>query len=87
MPGREAIYADASPITHVSPDDSPTFFYHGRRDMVVEIEQSLDMAAALEQAGVYTEVDEQPWGHTLTFVFDDASLQRASDFLRRRLEG
>ncbi|CAN5799438.1 hypothetical protein BH11MYX3_BH11MYX3_29920 [soil metagenome] len=45
-------YATASPITHVSPDAPPFLFLHGRDDLIVPVEQSRDMQAALAANGV-----------------------------------
>ncbi len=44
--------ADASPITHVSPDDPPMLLLHGRNDTWVPLEQSEQLARKLTQAGV-----------------------------------
>lgn len=48
----EQRYTIASPITHVSPASPPFLFLHGRDDLIVPIEQSRDMKAALERNGV-----------------------------------
>lgn len=85
--GRQAQYADASPIVHVSRGDAPTYLYHGKRDGLVEVEQSLDMAAALEKAGVPVVMDVQPFGHVLTFFMDREVMQGAVAFLREKLGG
>ena len=45
-------YTIASPITHVSPASPPFLFLHGRNDLIVPIEQSRDMKAALVRDGV-----------------------------------
>lgn len=45
-------YTSASPITHVSPTSPPFLFLHGTGDLIVPIEQSRDMQAALEASGV-----------------------------------
>jgi dipeptidyl aminopeptidase/acylaminoacyl peptidase len=42
----------ASPLEHVSRDDSPTFLVHGSDDRWVPFEQSQRMAVSLSQAGV-----------------------------------
>lgn len=43
---------EASPITHVTPDDPPFFLIHGDTDDVVPIAQSEAIAEALRAAGV-----------------------------------
>ena len=45
-------YTIASPITHVSATSPPFLFLHGRDDLIVPIEQSRDMKAALVRSGV-----------------------------------
>ena len=42
----------ASPLEHVSPDDSPTLLAHGSDDRWVPLDQSQRMAKSLSQAGV-----------------------------------
>jgi acetyl esterase/lipase len=46
------LYAEASPLTHVSADAPPFLLMHGDADPVVPFEQSEVMEAALRQAGV-----------------------------------
>lgn len=45
-------YTIASPITHVSAASPPFLFLHGNSDLIVPIEQSRDMKAALQASGV-----------------------------------
>jgi acetyl esterase/lipase len=45
-------YRNASPITHVTPDDPPTLMLHGDADVVVPLDQSERMEKALSAAGV-----------------------------------
>lgn len=46
------LYRDASPVTHVTPDDAPTLLFHGDEDVVVPIKQSEIFEEALKKAGV-----------------------------------
>lgn len=46
------LYAEASPVSHVSPDDPPFLLVHGDEDRVVPYQQSEIMEAALRNAGV-----------------------------------
>jgi dipeptidyl aminopeptidase/acylaminoacyl peptidase len=46
------VWKEASPITHVSSDDAPTFILHGDKDPLVPVEQSQRIAEALRKAGV-----------------------------------
>ncbi|MGB1581807.1 MAG: alpha/beta hydrolase, partial [Nevskiales bacterium] len=78
-------YADASPMTKVSADDAPAFLYHGKRDGLVEVEQSYNMAAALQAAGVPVVMREEPFGHALTYLFDSDSFAAALAFLNQYL--
>jgi dipeptidyl aminopeptidase/acylaminoacyl peptidase len=45
-------YADASPITHVTPDAPPFLLVHGTTDWLVPYAQSEQLHAALTAAGV-----------------------------------
>lgn len=81
-----ALYARASPITHVSAGDAPTFIYQGTWDALVPAAMARDMKAALDAAGVPAElflVSGQ--GHITLFLLNDDSVRAAIDFLDRRL--
>jgi len=52
-PGRWAL---ASPQTHVSGNEPPFLFIHAEHDLIVQVEQSQQMAAALQDAGVSAEL-------------------------------
>lgn len=81
-----AAWADASPLTHVSPDDPPTMLYHGRLDRLVEVEQSERLAAALADKGVDHELRTPALaGHITAFLFDGGSFEQALDFFDRHL--
>lgn len=45
-------FRDASPIFQVSASSRPTLIFHGRTDTTVPVQQSVDLKAALEAAGV-----------------------------------
>ncbi|WP_135365925.1 alpha/beta hydrolase [Halosimplex halophilum] len=45
-------WAQASPVTHVTPESPPTLLMHGREDEVVDVEHSRRFFDALEEAGV-----------------------------------
>ena len=52
-PGSDSdLYADASPVTHVTSDDAPVLLVHGDADRLVPLSQSQAMQAALDAAGV-----------------------------------
>lgn len=79
-------FVDASPVTHVSPDDPPVFLYHGTWDTLVPDHHSRDFKTALDAAGVHTE-----WfkiigrGHITAFFSDGAAIDAALEFLDRTL--
>jgi acetyl esterase/lipase len=50
-------YRRASPIRYVTEKSPPFLFLHGSKDPVVPLEQSKDMAARLQQAGVSARVE------------------------------
>lgn len=48
--------AAASPVTYVSADDAPFLIVHGAKDPVVPSDQSVRLQAALEKAGVVSQL-------------------------------
>ncbi len=79
-PGREALYAAASPLTHVTHDDAPTLLYHGRHDTVVRFAHSQNMLKALVAVGVPVKLFELPFGHVLSFLAGGAARAAAIAF-------
>lgn len=76
----------ASPITHVSKDDAPTFMYHGTWDTLVPDDHSRDFKVALDAVGVRTEWYRQHGrGHVTAFYNDGGAIEAACDFLDREL--
>jgi acetyl esterase/lipase len=55
-------YRDASPLTHVTPDDAPMLLLHGDQDPIAPINQSEIMESALKQAGVTVRFIRVPGG-------------------------
>jgi len=54
----------ASPIHHIGPGTKPILIVHSDDDRSVPIQQAVDMAAALQRAGVrHRFVHERDWGH------------------------
>ncbi|HDY84728.1 MAG TPA: alpha/beta hydrolase [Methylophaga sp.] len=75
------LYRESSPITHVSPEDPPVFLYHGKRDQLVEKEQSINYYNALRKAGVPAELYLHPlWGHISMFIFGRDAENKAIAF-------
>jgi acetyl esterase/lipase len=83
---RRALYTDASPVCHISPDDPPVFLYHGSMDVLVPTDQAKDYYAALIAAGVPVELLWQNGlGHVPAFLLSGPAVRRAIDFLDREL--
>lgn len=82
---RPDLYARASPLSFVSPDDPPVFLYHGAGDWIVDPSQPQLLHEALARAGVPSSYFETPGGHVTTFLRDEEPVRRAIDFLDRSL--
>ena len=79
------LYAEASPISHVSADDPPVFLYHGKLDLMVTVDHATDYYAALRANGVEAELYLNPWlGHLAMFVLGGDAEAEAIDFLNRQ---
>lgn len=55
-------FAEASPITHVTPDDAPFLLFHGNADQTVPFEQSRIMESVLKKAGLTVSFIPVPGG-------------------------
>lgn len=79
-------WADASPLTHVTPDDVPVMMFHGRLDQLVDVEQSEMLAAALAANDVPHRL-RRPLlaGHITNYLFDGKSFAVALDFFAEHL--
>jgi acetyl esterase/lipase len=81
-----AVYAEASPITHISADDPPVFLYHGGSDQIVPTDHAKDYYEALQRAGVQGELFWlEKRGHVSAFLSDEPAITAAIDFLDRHL--
>lgn len=79
-------FALASPVTHVDGSEPPFFLFHGQWDGLVPLDHATDFRAALQEAGVDTELYVQRWrGHLTAFVFRGGAMEAALSFLHRRL--
>lgn len=79
-------YRRASPIYFASADDPPVLLVHGQYDIIVPVEQSVRMAAALQASGVPVERRELPRGHVRTTTgFNAEQVALIVSFLRRTL--
>ena len=80
------VYQLASPQAAVTPDDPPTFFYHGGKDWLVPIHSAEKMEAQLKQAGVMTRFYKcKGKGHIAAFM-DRGAMQEAMEFLDATLK-
>ena len=75
------VYLDASPLFGVSPQNPPTFLYHGRGDWIVDVDHSRRMRNALAEAGVTVELVESSRGHFSEAIFAQDSIEKALEFL------
>ena len=70
-------WAEASPITHVTKDASPTLLIHGEKDELVPLHQSELMKAALDKVGVENQlIVVKNAGHGFKGA-DDGEVQQA----------
>jgi acetyl esterase/lipase len=80
------VYRESSPVCHVRPDSPPVFLYHGGADRLVRPDQATDFKAALDAAGVRSELYLMPGlGHVMANLLDGPAVQRGADFLQREL--
>ena len=86
LKGNEAIYAEASPVTHVTKNSPPFFIYHGTKDTLVPLEHPKALIKKLEEKGV---PHETYWiegrSHILTHLFSAEAIPKAIDFLDKNL--
>jgi len=67
----EALWRQASPVTHVTPGDPPVLILHGKSDTTVDYAQSIEMAEKLSSAGVPVELHLlEGVGHTFALKVD-----------------
>jgi len=79
-----SVWADASPVNHVSKDDPPVLLYHGKLDILVGADQSSKYYAALRAGGVDAELYLHDWfGHFGMFLFGGDAEAHAIAFLDR----
>ena len=79
-------YRDASPISFISKDDPPAYFFHGEEDFLVPLSNSLEMRDSLVAAGIQaihrTVLGK---GHLIAFLDPQARLE-AIQFLQTHLK-
>jgi len=80
------IYRDASPISFVTKDDPPVFFFHGTEDRLVPRGSVDRMIKLLEETGVNAKLHEIPDKGHLTAFLDATSQEKALTFLNQVLK-
>jgi len=78
------LWREASPVALVTPDDPPTFLYHGTLDFTVDVKNAHAMYRALQAANVPAELYLFR-GLEHFSVFFLSPVDRAADFLDRYL--
>ena len=80
-------YRHFSPVSHVGPDDPPTFLAYGGDDQTVPPGQSELLGERLREAGVPHRLVELPWAnHTFDFLWGGWSAQITRSALKEFLE-
>lgn len=80
------IWRDASPMAVLTPDDPPTFLYHGTFDFTVNVKNARMMYSALNAAGIPSELYLVRGLEHITTFWIDAPAERSIDFLDRHLQ-
>ncbi|MEQ8859115.1 MAG: alpha/beta hydrolase [Pseudomonadales bacterium] len=81
------VWAQASPVSHVTPASPPFFLYHGGFDRLVEVEQAQALKRSLDGVGVPTTLYTVPYhGHLSMFLLNRSAVRRASAFLSEALD-
>jgi acetyl esterase/lipase len=80
-----AIYRQAAPLTHISPDDPPFYFFHGADDWIVPDSSPRTMHDALIRQSLFSRFDlYENYGHFGLFSELDA-LTPVIEFFRQQL--
>jgi dipeptidyl aminopeptidase/acylaminoacyl peptidase len=73
----------ASPVFHVDASDPPLLMFHGAQDDQMPIQQSRELEAAYQNAGLPVQLEVVPGaGHGGAVFADAAHLERIDQFLR-----
>lgn len=81
-----AKYREASPIFYVDRNTAPFHLYHAENDDLVPVSQAQQMADALKSARVPYELKTyRVFGHNTQFLFGNAAVNAAIEFLDARL--
>jgi len=86
---RPDLYAEASPITHVSRDSAAFLFLHGAADTTVPYQQSVEMMKKLKEAGVYADLfsaEDARHGFFNSPPWYEPTLKKMEEFFNRFLK-
>lgn len=84
---RVRIKALIDTMKYVDGDDPPTLIVHGDQDRIVPVEESVELAAALNSAGASVQLERFPdRGHGIRNFQDDAARAVVRDFLATHLD-
>ncbi len=78
-------YREASPISYVTSDDPPMFFFHGASDTIVPIRSPQKMVKRLKEANVPAEFCEVPDADHIGAISDRPTVLQALAFVDRYL--
>lgn len=82
------LYAEASPVIYLDPDDPPTLILHGSSDDLVPASQSVLLKNKLDELGIPSELYILPlWPHTMDIVqrVNDFSQVKMNEFFEKHL--
>jgi acetyl esterase/lipase len=83
---RLSLARDASPISYTRKGSIPIMLFHGEKDQIVPVAQSMALDAALKAVGAQsTLIVYKDKGHA--FGLDDAALRKVGEFYERSLNG
>jgi len=83
---RPDLYRKASPVSYVTGDAPPFLLFHGRKDELVPVDQSIRLAEKLKNAGVPARlVILEGEKHGFTDAGNEASMKTMMEFLTERL--
>lgn len=79
-----ALAIAASPVTHVAPGVPPFLIFHGGKDWLVPLEQSVALHRRLQAAGVASTLEIVP-GKDHAFSLTDSQLRETARFFKKHL--
>ncbi len=79
-------YHDASPVTFITSDDPPMYFFHGQNDLLVPVESPKAMVKSLQDAQVTAEICVVKDAGHIQALFDRAALERGLAFANKYLK-